>query len=266
MKDSLGDRIKGHYEARAQSYLPRRTYTLIRLDGKAFHTYTRGCERPYDQGLMDDMDATAKALCEQIQGAKLAYVQSDEITLVLTDFEKRDTDAWFDGNVQKMTSISASMATAEFNRLRFRRKFEYQGTFAWDSGHAYFDSRVFTIPEREEVFNCLIWRQQDAVRNSIQMAAQARFSPKELHQKSGKELQEMLFQQHEVNWNDYSVGCKRGRTVVPRMVEKPVRYWDKRTEQWVETAPVQRREWQIEEPPIFTQDRDYLRQFIPARD
>ena len=119
MKDSLGDRIKGHYENRFRHHLPRRSYTILRVDGKAFHTYTRGCERPFDFALMEDMDFTAKAMCEQIQGCKLAYVQSDEISLVLTDFDTLQTDAWFDGNIQKMVSISAAIATAEFNATAF---------------------------------------------------------------------------------------------------------------------------------------------------
>ena len=120
-QDSLGDRIKRDYENRTRFLLPRRTYTLSRVDGKAFHTYTRGCVRPYDLDLMSDMDATAKALCEQIGGARFAFVQSDEISVLLTDFDTAQTEAWFDLNLQKMASISASIATAAFNQYRIRR-------------------------------------------------------------------------------------------------------------------------------------------------
>lgn len=268
--------MKSAYEARTRLLLPRRTYTVVRVDGKAFHTYTRGCARPFDYDLMADMDETAKALCEQVQGCRLAYVQSDEITLVLTDFETETTDAWFDGNVQKITSISASIATAEFNRFRLLRQMyrqvgenlladlaAHQGldTVLRAGALAQFDSRVFTIPEREEV---LIWRQQDAVRNSISMAAQAKFSAAELHGKNTSQLQELLFERHALNWNDYPVGARRGRVVARRSVFKPVEFTDKRTGELRTTEPVERSVWTIEEPPIFTQDREYLYALIPA--
>ena len=126
MQDDLGNRMKGQYEDRTRYSLPRRTYTIIRLDGKAFHTFTRNMKRPYDENLMKIMDETAKFLCEEIQGAQFAYTQSDEISLLLTDFEKITTDAWFDGNIQKMVSVAASLATQEFNRrLLVNSFFEY---------------------------------------------------------------------------------------------------------------------------------------------
>jgi len=118
-KDSLGDRMKGHYENRTRYLLPRRTYTVIRVDGKAFHAYTKGCDRPYDSMLSEDMDFTAVALCRQIEGAAIAYVQSDEISLLLTDFADNQTQAWFDGNLQKLVSLSAAIATAHFNSFRW---------------------------------------------------------------------------------------------------------------------------------------------------
>ena len=121
MKDSLGDRMK-RYENTSRYYLSPRNYTIIRVDGKAFHTYTKGLERPFDLKLISDMNETASFLCKNIQGAKFAFVQSDEISIVITDFENINTDAWFDGNVQKITSISASLATAKFNQLRLKRQ------------------------------------------------------------------------------------------------------------------------------------------------
>ncbi len=146
-KDSLGDRIKADYENRTRFFLPRRTYTLLRVDGKSFHTYTRDCERPYDQALMDDMDTAALALCVSIEGAQFAFVQSDEISVLLTDFGSPQTQAWFDGSVQKLASVSASLATAHFNAARARRS-----PAAWDNP-ACFDSRAFTIPDSVEVEN-----------------------------------------------------------------------------------------------------------------
>lgn len=224
-KDSLGSRMKENYEHRTRILLPRRTYTIIRLDGKAFHTYTKGLERPFDKQLVNDMDETAKFLCENIQGVKLAFVQSDEISLVLTDFDKITTNAWFDGNIQKMVSVSASLATAKFNELRPGKL-------------AFFDSRVFTIPEKSEVINYLIWRQQDTVRNSITAVAQSLYSHKELFKKNTNEMQEMCFQKG-INWNDYDDGLKRGRIIVKIGHVK---------------ENVIRTKWVIQNAPHFTHD------------
>ena len=227
-KDSIGDRMKNNYEVRTQTHLPRRTNTIIRLDGKAFHSYTKGFPRPYDTVLMDDMDRTAVELVKSIQGAKMAYVQSDEISIVLTDYDKLETDAWFDGNVQKITSISASFATGHFNSIR---------RYSCDK-LAFFDSRCFTIPELSEVHNYFLWRQLDATRNSIQMGAQSMFSHAELQNKNTSELQEMMFQKG-TNWNDYPSGFKRGRVIVKREIKDSV-------------------DWCIEPAPIFTQNTEFI--------
>mgnify|MGYP006285631833 FL=1 len=200
-KDDLGNRMKENYENRTKQFLPRRTNTLIRLDGKAFHTYTKGFDKPFDDVLINTMNETTKFLCENIQGCIFGYTQSDEITLVLQDYNKLTSDAWFDGNIQKITSVSASMATAKFNEL------------IPSNNLALFDSRVFTIPENMEVINCIIWRQQDSIRNSISMVAQSLYSHKELHGKSSNEMQEMIFQKGQ-NWNDLDVGKKRGRMIL----------------------------------------------------
>jgi len=236
-KDSLGDRMKEFYEKRTQSLLPRRTYTIIRIDGKAFHTYTKGLEKPFDAKLIKDMDETACYMCKNIQGAKLAFVQSDEISILLTDFEKITTDAWFDGNIQKIASVSASLATAIFNTLRPNKL-------------ALFDSRVFTIPNYTEVENYLIWRQQDTTRNSISSVAQSLYSPKELHGKDTDAMQEMCFQKG-INWNDYSDKLKRGRLIIKQKYYKDGDIDVIRTK-WISTAP-----------PIFTQDKQLLNLLIP---
>ena len=234
MKDELGQRMKDQYENRYRFLLPRRTYTILRLDGKAFHTYTRGLEKPFDQGLSEDIDNSIIAMISQLQGAVFAYTQSDEISILLTDFDKPSTDAWFDGNLQKMVSVSASIMTAEFNRCRLMRHNEPKPsdkndkldgyTLEWlfsctrkdlsEFKLAYFDARAFTIPDRIEVMNYLIWRNQDCSRNSISMLAQSLFSHKELHGKSSAEMQEMMFQQKGVNWNDIGEANKNGRLIV----------------------------------------------------
>lgn len=269
MKDDLSNRMKEFYENRTRIKLPRRTYTIIRIDGKAFHTYTRGLKKPFDKGLMDDMDNTAKYLCEKIQGAQLAYVQSDEISILVTDFDNLNTDMWFDGNLQKMCSVSASMATSKFNQLRWIRfvNEKYNKTtekvqWVWfeQAGSlklAEFDSRVFQIPQSIEVENYFIWRQQDATRNSISSCAQSMFSNKELHGKSTNEMQEMLFQGG-INWNDYTYREKRGGMIlkIPHKIEG-------KNPQTGKTEEFSRNVWDNIETPIFTEERDVLRKIIP---
>lgn len=233
-KDAIGDRMKSYYEDRTRFLLIRRSYTIIRIDGKAFHTYTKGLIKPFDQQLVNDMDQTACFLCKSIQGAKFAFVQSDEISILLTDFEEITTDSWFDGNIQKIASVSASMATARFNELRPGKL-------------AFFDSRVFQIPGKIEVENYFIWRQQDTVRNSISSAAQSVYSPKELDGKNTDQQQEMLFQKG-INWNDYNITLKRGRLIVKEIYEKD----GAMRSRWISTGV-----------PTFTQDRDFLSSRIP---
>ena len=232
-------RMKENYESRSRTFLTRRTPVIMRLDGKAFHTYTKHLVKPFDEGLIEDMAATALFLCSEIQGAKVAYVQSDEISILITDFDKLTTSAWFDYNVQKMTSISASLASAKFNSLRLQRVFkemEKLGRFSSPmliddpnaimfvrdmyevnintQDLAYFDSRVFNVP-KEEVANYFLARQKDAVKNSIAMLAQSLYSHKELHGKNQSDMQELSFQKGH-NWNDLHWSKKRGSTIVKK--------------------------------------------------
>lgn len=242
MQDSLGDRMKD-YEKTTQIYLPRRTYTVFRVDGKCFHNVGRFLEKPFDKGFADDMDGAAIALCEHVTGARLAYVQSDEISIVMSDFDSLQTQPFFGGKVQKTCSITASIATSAFMQLRFERTGEFK--------HFNFDSRVFTIPEREEVLNYLRWRQMDATRNSIQMAGHANFSDKQLHGVGCNGIQEMLFSQKGINWNDYPEGFKRGRLIQRVLGEKMVSWVDKKTGEPHEEL-VTRHEWVVSGAPIFT--------------
>jgi tRNA(His) guanylyltransferase len=240
-KDELGTRIKSNYEDRTRIFLPRRSHTIIRIDGKAFHTYTRGLSRPFDDGFIEDMDTTAAYLCKNIQGAKFAFVQSDEISILLTDYDKITTDAWFDNNVQKMASVSASMATVAFNKARLNRHYHLdEPMIKW----AEFDSRVFQIPEWAEVENYFIWRQQDCVRNSIQSVAQSLYSHKELNGKNTNEMQEMIFQKG-INWNDYDPKYKRGRAIVKIEYDGEV--------------GVVRHRWESHGCPNLTQARDFIK-------
>jgi len=185
-----------------------------------------------------------KYLCENIQGCKLGYTQSDEITLLLTDYDTLTTNAWFDNNVQKICSVSASMATMAFNKF-LRENFnavdldnqlEYAKTLFKKLDCAMFDSRCFNIPV-EEVTNCFVWRQQDATRNAIQMLGQCNFSHRELQKKSCNDIQEVLMTQKEINFNDMPTEFKRG--VCCRKDDDGKWVLDK-------------------EIPIFTQDREYI--------
>lgn len=250
MQDQLGDRMKECYENRSRILLPRRTYTIIRVDGKAFHTYTRGLERPFDDGLIEDMDRTAAYLCKNIMGAKFAFVQSDEISILLTDFEEIGTQAWFDNNLQKIASVSASMATRAFNEARINR-------LGYDKMRwAEFDSRVFQIPQRVEAENYFIWRQQDTTRNSISSVSQTLYSPKELSGKSTNEQQELIFQKG-INWNDYASKYKRGRMIIKEHFIKTT---------MENELPANRTRWVSVEVPVFTQDRGFLSEKIPSNE
>ena len=215
--DDLGLRMKTFYEQIPKTRLMRRVPAAIRIDGKAFHTLTRGFQKPFDEVLIKTMQETMKYLCENIQGCVLGYTQSDEITLILIDYQKFTSQAWFDYEVQKMCSIAASMATMAFNKY-FR---SYVNLFMEDATEyikilinavekgAMFDARCFNIP-KEEVCNLFYWRQLDAARNSIQMVGQANFSHKELQNKSCSDIQDMLMTQKGINWNDFPTHQKRG--------------------------------------------------------
>lgn len=226
VRDELGKRMKTFYETIPKTRLMRRVPVAIRIDGKAFHSFTKGFERPFDEVLITSMQETMKYLCQNIQGCVLGYHQSDEITLILIDYQKLTTDAWFDYEVQKMCSISASMATMAFNK-EFTRNYLYflhNEDLDWEDESnekqakiyssammkgAMFDSRCFNIP-KEEVANLIYWRQIDATRNSIQMVGQANFSHKELHGKTCNMIQDMLMTKKGINWNDFPTHQKRG--------------------------------------------------------
>ena len=267
--DSLGNRMK-NYEYVTRTYLTRKLPVIIRLDGKSFHSFTRGFKKPFDDILVKSMQETMKYLCENIQGCVLGYTQSDEITLVLVDYQSRESDAWFDNNIQKMASVSASMATMAFNRAfaenakPILRRINNAPACSFEedkyatalersiSKGAMFDSRVFTLP-KEEVVNCLLWRQNDATRNSIQSVGQAYFSQKQLHGKKCDVIQDMLFVEKGINWNDYPTTLKRGSCCI----KVPVKI-----NEGTENETV-RNKWVIDnEIPIFTQNKEYVNKLI----
>ena len=295
VRDDLGTRMKTFYENIPKTRLMRRVPVAIRLDGKAFHTFTRGFQKPFDFVLMDTMQRTMKYLCENIQGCVFGYTQSDEITLILVDYQKFTSSAWFDYEVQKICSISASMATMAFNRF-FAQEVDkwgveifglewYEGgtndpevanspewklaeiySKAIDKG-AMFDARCFNIP-KEEVTNLIYWRQLDATRNSIQMVGQAHFSHNELQDKTCNMIQDMLMTKYGINWNDFTTPCKRGtaciragKKVTKNIKREPQPFGEDRvTTTIIEERPI----WVIDKnmPILKGEDRKYVDDLI----
>ena len=277
--DDLGTRMK-EYESRNRYFLQKRIPVVIRLDMRAGHTYTRGFGRPFDDIFIAAMQNTVKYLCENIQNVKLSYQQSDEITLVLVDYDKLNTECFFEYRVDKLCSIVESMATMAFNKaiedatdLAFNKEFYELGLGSTPSedeedvyndelegleekydkyyskvGKAMFDARCCNLP-KEEVTNNLYWRQLEATRNSIQMVGQANFSHKELHGKSCNQIQDMLMEQKNVNWNDYPTYQKRGSCCIKENYE---------TENGMRTR------WIVDKDiPIFKGDgREYVDRFV----
>lgn len=254
--DSLGDRMK-QYENVSRTYLTRRVPVIIRVDGKAFHTFTRGFEKPFDRLLMSVMQDTLREMCFGIQGCVFGYTQSDEISLVLTDFATINTDAWFGYNIQKMASVAASMATLAFHQALSKRADSSFLRSKLDED-ALFDARVFSIP-KDEVVNCLIWRQQDATRNSIEAVGHANFKQSELHGKSCNAIQDMLFKEKGINWNEFPTDCRRGAACY--RVQEQFDIANPRDPEQI--IPVVREYWKIDrEIPVFTQDRMFIEKHI----
>lgn len=271
--DSLGNRMK-KYENAYRFYLTNKSPIIIRIDGKAFHSFTKGFKRPFDDILIRTMQDTAKYICENIMGCKLAYVQSDEISLLLIDYERNETQSWFENNLQKIVSVSASMATMAFNRVFsdiVNREYSYyigDKSDKWTDtiedfdklfsnyfskvNMAMFDSRTFILP-KEEVCNYFIWRQQDASRNSVQMVARSIYSHTQMQNKSCDVLQEMMFQDKQINWNDIDTVYKRGSCITKRY--------------YTQQEGVIRTKWDVDRNiPIFTQDRNYIDKFVFQKD
>lgn len=273
--DELGKRMKTFYEEIPKTRLMRRVPVSIRIDGKAFHTFTKGFQKPFDEVLIKSMQDTMKYLCENIQGCVLGYTQSDEITLILIDYKKFTSSAWFDYEIQKVCSIAASMATMAFNKYfseninsecyvfddelldngDFNPNYKNEYLIDLYTTHikasykgAMFDARCFNIP-KEEVANLIYWRQIDATRNSIQMVGQANFSHKELQNKSCDQIQDMLMTQKGINWNDIPSYQKHGSCCI----KEEYRFNDSLRSRWIIDNDI----------PIFKGDnRKYIEDMI----
>lgn len=259
-KSSLGDRMK-RYERVSKGTLVSRMPVILRLDGVHFHTTTHGFKKPFDNVLMNTMQDTMKYLCEHIQGCVFGYTQSDEITLVLVDYKKLNSSAWFNNEIQKMCSVAASMATYAF--VLYFKMHTHASSIGAEPKHfiAYekalrdgvaFDCRAFNVP-KEDVCNCIIWRQQDATRNSIEALAQSRFPHKELQNLNCNQLQDKLMLEAGINWNDLSIVEKRGAACL----REKYSFVD------MNENTIERTRWTVDrEMPILTQNRNYIEDLI----
>lgn len=208
--DSLGDRIKFFESSTTQTRLLHTIPIICRLDGCSFHTFTKGLKRPYDERLSKCMIETTKYLCK-LTNAKIGYTQSDEITLVLNS-DKFESKVYFDSKLFKISSVLASKCSVYFNQM-IQQEIPEKARLL-----PVFDCRVFNVPSKEEAVNVLVWREQDATRNSISMAAQSLYSHRELQKKSSNEMQELIFQKG-INWNDYPSFFKRGTYIQKKCTE-----------------------------------------------
>lgn len=267
--DPIGDRMKG-YENCYRIYLPKRSAVIVRIDGRAFHTFTKDFARPYDEVFARSMWETARKLCENVGGCKFAYTQSDEITLVLTDYENINTEPWFGNNLQKIVSITASMATFFFDQA-FREAVEneiFNKTGRLDIQRKHlkalskihiFDSRAFIVP-REEIFNVLYWRQLDCKRNSIQLLGQAHFSHNQLQGKNSNQIQEMLWQEKGINWAKEPEWFKNGVSIYKQPTE--VMFLNK----YDNEDMVIRNKWIVDKnTPVFTQDHAFINKHVEVQ-
>lgn len=239
-KDSLGDRMK-EYEQAFRTYLTRRVPVIVRIDGCHFHTYTKGSKKPFDDVLAEAFWKTSISLCEQISGVKLAYHQSDEISLLITNDEQYNTEAWYKNNLQKIVSVAASIATARFNQIMMASDDK--------KNLATFDARAFVLP-KEEVENYFIWRQQDAIKNSVSMLAQSEFSHKSLQGINAKKMKEKLLLERNLDWNDIDPWKQRGVVI---------------KKQYYQVEDTQRTRWIVDHDiPVFTQEREYIHHLLHA--
>ncbi|WP_354214906.1 tRNA(His) guanylyltransferase Thg1 family protein [Arthrobacter sp. UYCo732] len=225
-------------ERQYRTVLPANSYSVIRVDGKGFSKYTRNLQRPFDPKFTEDMTATALYLCENIDGAQFAYTQSDEISVVISDLTGANTQAWFGGQVQKIVSTSAALATAKFNRLRPEVE-----------ALALFDGRTHHLVGPGGVLEYVRWRQADAMKNSVGMLASNHFSHRELTGVSVRDRKDMLAAIG-VHWGELDQAVRQGTFVQRVLAERTVSYFHTK-EQVTKTLDVRRREWTPVPAPYF---------------
>jgi tRNA(His) 5'-end guanylyltransferase len=243
---SLGDRMKD-YEKAYKYTLPKRLPIVVRLDGKAFLTFTKGLKKPYSETFMDLMNSTTKYLCEQIQGVVMAYTQSDEISLLLHNYKRFNSEGWFSNNIQKIVSVSAGLASSYFTQLYTRQSIQEEKE---NIKIPVFDSRVFIIPEND-VNNYFVWRQQDWIRNSIQMLARSMYSEKECYRKDQIEMRTMALVKGK-NWEDLNNHIKYGRITEKQFIEMP---------NYIRTS------WNVKKDTIlFQENPNYIKELLEVEE
>ena len=241
---SLEQRMK-KYESATHTSLPENIPVIVRIDGRAFHTFTRSLQKPFDQSFIKMMNQVAQYLCSnELQNVRMAYLQSDEISFLL--HKSPMSHAWFDNDIQKITSVATSAAASRATIFT-----GYNQVIA-------FDARAFVLPEKE-VCNYFIWRQRDWERNSLQMLARKHYSQKDLNNKSKEDIHQMLYEKGQ-NWNKLPTHLKRGRCIVP--ITRKVTVTSEETKGNFE-GEVDRTEWTVDdEIPVFSKDREYINKFL----
>lgn len=231
------DRLKA-LEKQYRTVLPDNSYAVIRVDGKGFSRYTRGLDRPFDAKFTADMQATALFLCENVEGAQAAYTQSDEISVIISDLTGSRTQRWFGGQIQKIVSTTAALATAKFNRLRPEV-----------DELAVFDGRTHHLDGQDGVLEYLRWRQADAVRNSVGMLASHHFSHKKLTGVSVPQRKEMLAERGAL-WDDLSTEVRQGSYISREQRARTVSFLDGRDGK-TKTLETVGMEWVVKGAPVF---------------
>lgn len=261
MQDPIGDYFKEQFENVYRTYLPEKSYVIVRVDGKAFHTFTRSFKRPFDTDLIDMMNATAVALCENIMGAKVAYVQSDEISILMTDVESEKSQPWFGNNLNKIVSLTASIATAEFNREYLKYLTKTDDSISIEGiKFAHFDSRAFIVDSKEDAEDYFQWRRDDCKRNAVNMIAQANFSHRTLQGLNTAGTLELL-RDSEIDLNEFPSGFRFGRLIIKEKITVPqLRFFNKKTQQEEIAYDVVRNQWKVE-----TFDKELLINNIPVK-
>jgi len=230
-KMALGDRMKD-YEKAYDFKIPKRLPMIIRVDGRCFHSLLKDAKKPFDDVFRNAMDEVARELLKEVQGAVFAFVQSDEISLLVKNYSSLDYSPFFNNELQKILASTASIATRKFGEEYYKP--------------GLFDSKVFILP-KEEVCNYFIWRQRDWTRNSVQMVARSYYSHKQLQGKNQPDLHDMIFKQG-LNWNDLPVWKKRGRGIIKKVIPYKETF---RTRIEIDN-----------DIPIFSHDREFIEKFV----
>lgn len=239
--DEMAAQLK-RYEWAGQQRIAPRSYMMVRVDGRAFHTLLKNADKPFDWNFVEQMERTMKFLCKQVTGTKLAYSQSDEVSLLVYPQGPGKDQVWFDGVVQKIASVAASAATLAFN-----------GEGRYSGGM--FDARVYTLPDMETVEQYFVWRQADATRNSLSMLAHAHYKTGELHGKKGPQIHEMLHDKG-FNWNDLEPWVKRGAICRNKSWKADYEFVNTRTGESETAYDVVRHLWVSDAAPIFARGTD----------